>query len=183
MFREKLITHCAPTLAGIKTGSLFSYRMTPAVAQCKARWWDFRLRKRGVRIALLRVEGGRALIYAYRPGMLRTALDTPAAARFLAQYGYPATGTEEQALERLRSRMRGNTAFPHEIGLFLGYPVEDVQGFIEHQGNNFKYCGYWKVYGDEMAARRAFQRYAACTSAYHRLFQSGRTVKQLTVAA
>ena len=33
-------------------------------------------------------------------------------------------------------------AFPHEIGLLLGYPVEDVLGFIRHQGKNYLYTGY-----------------------------------------
>ena len=28
--------------------------------------------------------------------------------------------------------------FPHEVGLFLSYPPEDVKGFIDHRANNFK---------------------------------------------
>ena len=31
--------------------------------------------------------------------------------------------------------------FPHEVGLFLGYPPEDVKGFIDHRANNFKCAG------------------------------------------
>ena len=36
--------------------------------------------------------------------------------------------------------------FPHEMGLLLGYPIEDVRGFIEHNGCGCLYSGYWKVY-------------------------------------
>lgn len=36
--------------------------------------------------------------------------------------------------------------FPHEMGILLGYPVEDVEGFIINNGKNELYTGYWKVY-------------------------------------
>ena len=42
--------------------------------------------------------------------------------------------------------------FPHEVGLFLSYPPEDVKGFIDHRANDFKCAGLWKVYGDEEKA-------------------------------
>ena len=47
---------------------------------------------------------------------------------------------------RYREHMEGNGDFPHEIGLLLGYPPEDVIGFIENRGQNPLYIGYWKVY-------------------------------------
>lgn len=49
--------------------------------------------------------------------------------------------------------------FPHEVGLFLSYPPEDVKGFIDHRTNNFKCAGLWKVYGDEEKARSLFAKY------------------------
>lgn len=47
--------------------------------------------------------------------------------------------------------------FPHEIGLFLGYPLEDVQGFIENRAEGYKCVGCWKVYGDEEYAKQEFR--------------------------
>ena len=49
--------------------------------------------------------------------------------------------------------------FPHEIGAFLGYPVSDILGFIENNGKNYKFSGYWKVYGDAEEAKILFERY------------------------
>ena len=49
--------------------------------------------------------------------------------------------------------------FPHEVGLFLGYPVWDVKGFIEHKGQQYKLCGYWKVYDDVPGALCKFEEY------------------------
>ena len=49
--------------------------------------------------------------------------------------------------------------FPHEIGLFLGYPVEDVKGFIKNRGKNCLYSGYWKVYGKMAEKAKLFERF------------------------
>ena len=36
--------------------------------------------------------------------------------------------------------------FPHEVGVFLGYPLCDIQGFIKSQGDAYLFSGYWKIY-------------------------------------
>ena len=72
--------------------------------------------------------------------------------------------------------------FPHEVGLFLSYPPEDVKGFIDHRANGFKYAGLWKVYGDEEKARSLFAKYKKCTEIYCALWQSGSKLEQLAVA-
>ena len=51
--------------------------------------------------------------------------------------------------------MRG--PFPHEIGIFLGYPLYDVDCFIHHK--RCKYVGYWKVYSNLKNAKKQFNRY------------------------
>ena len=71
----------------------------------------------------------------------------------------------DACLEHLQKRFR--LEFPHEIGLFLDYPPEDVRGFLEHRGAESLAVGYWKVYGNVEKARRAFRRYrrAECDAA------------------
>jgi len=93
------------------------------------------------------------------------------------------------ALDTLKARLkdldaRGRTfCFPHEIGVFLGYPLEDVLGFIENGGRNCLSCGCWKVYSNECEALKAFERYEKCRAVYQRLFASGCPLTRLTVAA
>ena len=41
----------------------------------------------------------------------------------LEQFGYHREESLETKLDRLASRAAGQGGFPHEIGLFLGYPV------------------------------------------------------------
>ena len=87
-------------------------------------------------------------------------------------------------LERLRLCCAAEAAdFPHEIGVFLGYPLEDVVGFIRHRGKCFTCCGCWKSYGDPAAARQHFDQLAKCTAVYLRLFHSGTPILKLAVAA
>ena len=83
---------------------------------------------------------------------------------------------------RLACRFREGKEFPHEVGLFLSYPPEDVKGFIDHRANNFKCTGPWKVYGDEGKARSLFAKYKKCTEIYCALWQSGSKLEQLAVA-
>ena len=79
-------------------------------------------------------------------------------------------------------RLQGGEDFPHEIGLFLSYPPEDVQGFIENRAQNYKEIGVWKVYGDEEKARKTFAKYKKCTESYCRAFHAGKKLEQLAVA-
>ena len=73
--------------------------------------------------------------------------------------------------------------FPHEIGVFLGYPLDDVKGFIRHKGRDYTFCGCWKCYGDPQAARRRFERYHRCTAVLRRRYAEGTPITQLIVAA
>ena len=76
--------------------------------------------------------------------------------------------------------MKEQSAFPHEIGLFLGYPPEDVQGFLDHRP--CKCSGCWKVYGDENKAKKTFDLYKKCERVYCQQLARGIDIERLTVA-
>ena len=92
--------------------------------------------------------------------------------------GYPVDDGIEAMLAHL-SRRLCQEAFPHEIGLFLGYPPEDVEGFRRNKGQNYKLCGWWKVYGDAEEAGAFFQRCDRCRAALCRQVRSGRSLPEL----
>mgnify|MGYP002235714275 FL=1 len=89
----------------------------------------------------------------------------------------------EQCLALLKKRFEAAEAFPHEIGIFLDYPLGDVIGFIQNSGQNYKCSGCWKVYCNECEALKMFQKYRKCREVYRNLWEKGRSVLQLTVAA
>ena len=123
----------------------------------------------------------RVLLYLYSPSRLKRDLSDERATELLRAAGYSDTGAE-RSLVRLIGRLRCSEDFPHEIGLFLSYPPEDVKGFIEHKAADFKYSGLWKVYGDEKKAKELFDKYKKCTDIYCRLSEAGFGIEQLAVA-
>ena len=183
MFEEYLITHCSPTLASLKPASLFLYRFSSGEELYESvAVWDAQFQKKGIRITILRENAETALIYVYRPDAMGRELSRPEILSFLVSTGYQA-GTIDQMLEQLRTRLHGSEEFPHEIGVFLGYPLGDVVGFIENRGKNFTCCGCWKSYGDPDAAQKHFDQLSKCTAVYLRLFHSGTPILRLAVAA
>lgn len=179
MSEETLIRHCSPTLAGIKTGNIFSCtHESTDVLRDQIRALNRRLASRGLCILPLRISESSALIYVYRPSKLRADLAGADAAAVLASRGY-SDAKPSRCIATLAERLKGGD-FPHEIGLFLGYPVEDVIGFIEKR--ECKLSGAWKVYGDEELARRTFAKYKKCTDVYTRQHRSGKPIERLTVS-
>lgn len=184
MSEDVLVKNSSPTLAGLKTGSLFNLAFqSEEEREACLRGWNQVLSGKGLRACPVRIRENRALIYVYRPSQLARDLRDPAAAQILRERGYCPT-QPDRCLARLMERLKeGNdaSAFPHEIGLFLGYPPEDVSGFIQNATGQ-KFTGMWKVYGDVQRARRLFASYKKCTEVYCRQFFSGVSLERLAVA-
>lgn len=182
MSEDHLVRYCAPTLAGIKTGSLFGCTCTCADALRKTvRDLNKRLVPKGLRILPLQFTEQKALMYVYRPSGLRQDLAHKTAVRLLEENGY-CTGSCENCIAQLSRRLRDCDDFPHEIGLFLGYPPEDVAGFMDNKACNCKCVGCWKVYGDVDAAKKKFKQYHKCSQIYQKCWENGSSLERLAVA-
>ncbi len=165
MSNEMLVRYCAPTMASLKTGSMFCCRWADRNEMIgELRELNRRLRGKGLRILPLRWKDNRALVYLYRPGMLDRDLKAGLSQKLLLECGYPQGDTGSRIAE-LISRLESNQDFPHEVGLFLGYPPEDVDGFM-HRKDDWRMNGLWKVYGDVEEARRRFEQCRRCTREY-----------------
>lgn len=182
MSGEMLIKHCSPTLAGMKTGSMFVCRYESINEMRSAvRHWNRTLSQKGLRVLPLRFRENTALIYIYRPAKLKRDLMNETACCILHDRGYK-TEKPERCIVRLVQRLAEYEEFPHEIGLFLGYPPEDVCGFIENKAGNCKCCGCWKVYGNQETAQKTFIKYKKCTEVYCSQYANGKPIERLAVA-
>lgn len=179
-----LATHCAPALAGVKPASLVSCQRSrfPQLAQ-QLEEYRRAFAPKDVAFHILCACPGRYLLLVYRRAMLERCLAQDDAAHLLEQFGYRREETLEAKLERLGRRAAGQDGFPHEIGLFLGYPVEDVEGFIRYGGAGCKLCGCWKVYGDVEQAARQFARIAGVCRACVRRVEQGETLFEVFAVA
>ena len=120
MLERSLIAHGAPTLAGLKLGSLFNVAFVemPALER-EMQLLNAVLLPKGVTLTLLRADAQRALLYLYRERALLRELQREDVRAFLRHWGYRCSSLEE-AMAHLRERVAVEGAFPHEIGVFLG---------------------------------------------------------------
>ncbi|MBR2177300.1 MAG: DUF3793 family protein [Clostridia bacterium] len=182
MSEEVLVKHCSPTLAGLKTANMFTYKFESLEEErANIRSLNARLTRKGLRVIPLRKHNGATLIYVYRPEKLKKDLKDQTAHRLLRERGYSCESVD-RCIVRLMKRLRECESFPHEIGLFLGYPPEDVCGFIENKADGCKCVGCWKVYGDVEKAQALFEKYKRCTRICCSLAAKGCPVDKLAVS-
>ena len=183
MLERYLVEHCSPTLASIKTANLFTYAFSSEEeVQEQIDHWNASMRKKGIFVMELRRSEKAALIYVCRKSFLERDLKKPGVAQFMKKYGYTSLEPED-ALKLLQNKLQAREEFPHEIGIFLGYPLEDVVGFIENHGKNYTCSGYWKTYGDPQEAKRRFDSYRECTEVCREKYRQGTPIIQLVKAA
>ena len=183
MLERKIIEHCAPTLAGLKTANMFNYKFSSLEElYLELEKGNLILNKKGIFAEIIKCNESRALIYVYRKERLQNDLKKAGVEDLLLRYGYK-NNELRACLQHLKKRLAEYDCFPHEIGVFLDYPLLDVIGFIEQGGKNCKCCGVWKVYSNECETQQLFARFKKCTDIYMKVFAQGRTLMQLTVAA
>ncbi len=184
MFEFIFVRHTSATLQGYKAGSLFSYRPSCREMFLKAlETLDASLRGKGIRIRTIDRMSGSFQIFVYRPKMIDAMLSQQEFRCFLCQLGYPVDQGHEANVNHLLSKLQKSSEFPHEIGLFLGYPLEDVQGFITNKGKNYVFCGHWKVYSQPDKAKERFALFQRCREHCLACLQQGQSVFQLVQAA
>lgn len=154
----RVATQCGPVLKGVKISNLI--RVRPGEGQEIRK----KLENSGIICVSLYQDREMEVLFLYRYLQLEQHLRQPAVWQFLQKYGYEAWDVAS-VLGRLRARYRQYAAdggeFPHELGVLLEYPVEDVEGFIQNRGENCLVSRYWKVYGNRQQAERTFRLYDA----------------------
>ena len=183
MLEKQIIENCAPTLAGLKTANMFNYKFSTLKSLYQElEMSNQTLEAKGLYTEVLKITESRALIYVYRKKRLQNDLRKEGVFDLLKKYGYHSSNLAD-CLAFLKIRLQKYDCFPHEIGIFLDYPLSDVIGFIKHGGKNCKCCGIWKVYSNECETKQLFARFKKCTDVYIDVFTRGRSLTELTVAA
>lgn len=179
-----LAAYCSPTLAGLKPASLVSCDRT-LYPDLPRRLRDYRtaFAPRGVRFEIVCACRERYLLLVYHRARLARRLGEADVRCMLRSFGYAPGQLLEALLWQLKRRMAQGGSFPHEIGLFLGYPIEDVVGFIRNAGRGCKLCGYWKVYGDAEAAAALFDRLERVCRAVTKRIEQGETLLEVFAVA
>ena len=173
---EQIAVQCAPLLAGLKPSNLLIIPMGMEAV--------LRHSLRGTRIAmyLLSEYDGKQVFLLYKVNELIVYLTEQSVQRLLLDLGYE-SGELYSLLQRVSKKYTAHKqekeAFPHELGLLLGYPAVDVKGFMEQAGKNFLYSGYWKVYGNVRETVLLFKEFGRAKEYVVRLVKQGYSIAEI----
>ena len=155
--RESAAQQCAPVIFGIKPSNLLIIERETAYVLKSL------IDATGLKVRCLSPYSRRQVWFLFNESALDAQLKDAENRAFIESLGYAAGLSLDEMLLQLCRRFQaykcGETGFPHELGVFLGYPLCDVRGFIENQGKNYLYSGYWKVYDNENETKMLFRRY------------------------
>ena len=174
--RFQVALQCAPFLKGIKISSV----ITMEQKMCEELQEIFE--ETEVEYRILSCRDSRCLVFFFRRSELEYHLMLPDNQRLLEAYGYHMRNLDEM-LKRLAQRVRQISSrklgFPHEIGVFLGYPKEDVEGFIHNEGRKYLMIGYWIVYSNPSRAKMIFKSYDQAKEGVVREFLAGKSIREI----
>jgi hypothetical protein len=165
-----------PAIGGVKPASLVRLPRN-GMDRAWDTWGEEICRELDISAVILRESSTGVLVLLYRRCLLRRVLKGPSG-RYLLSLSCPARRGLDSCLEYLAGRFSAwdggslpaedacHTApsrdsvcpvqFPHEVGIFLGYPLEDVIAFCAGKLHPCNCQGYWKVYHRPEKAKRAF---------------------------
>ncbi|MDD3368868.1 MAG: DUF3793 family protein [Lachnospiraceae bacterium] len=149
----QLAVQCAPLLAGVKMSNLLIIAPKELVQIHR------QLRGTGISSVILAADKDKVTLLLYRAEELSAYLQSELIQKFLKSMGYGNPEDFKYFRKRYEAYLYLGGEFPHEMGLFLGYPLENVVGFMENEGRNYLYTGYWKVYADVPAKISLFTLY------------------------
>ncbi len=178
-FAYKLASHSAPALLGVKPASLFSLSNGDYDFRREAQTFSQHAKQHGLQLRVICRCETRSLLLVFRTDLMDRLLEDPKRRAVLSCFGYDMAWDREACLMRLANRIANNATFPHETGIFLGYPLADVLGFIQNHGENYKLCGAWKVYDNPEQARHVFAVYDHCKTMLCQQLAQGQDLYQV----
>ena len=160
--------YCAPCLLGKKPASLFSM---PIEIYNKSQRKIEALKKQGLCVHFLYKLNGKAHLLVFSEAKSKELLGIDEIKEAYSFFGYEKGFSFEDLKVGLFTKFsqfsskklwQRQDVFPHEIGLFLGYPSEDVLQYYLKQGKDYLFSGYWKVYTNPEKAIETFRLYDEC---------------------
>ncbi|MCR5401248.1 MAG: DUF3793 family protein [Treponema sp.] len=201
-FDKVFISCAAPAFCGIKAGNLFSLPVQLFNKEKYEEWKKLFLSV-GLKCRAVKISSKKILVLVYNSLWINEILSSPHVSAYLKSKGYLLDfGESEEAYKKgcnknlwgllneseafissLFYRIQYSSSFPHEIGILLGYPLQDVIAFEKSQGKNFSFCGIWKCYSESREAvekaRLCQCRFRECSGLCSEWFEQGCSLCQI----
>lgn len=163
-----LMLECAEVLAGVKPANLISIgNRTQPCGRNLYQIWQKHHRELATRLAdltimVLQTKERALLLLCYNRDRLEHHLAHAGIRTLLHKAGYEINATSSALLDELRRRIGNNDSFPHEIGLFIGYPAKDVAAFMGLIPLPFACQCLWKIYGNPEKSLDLAEKFRCC---------------------
>lgn len=175
---DQIFVKCSSqTLCGIKPANLFS---VPCRDYSESVFEEWKKVVKGQGLSIVSFERGPVVVvFVYDFAWIRKILGDSFVCAYLSGKGYSDVLDTGKTLDELFVQLRESEGFPHEVGIFLGYPIEDVICFEINEGKQCKYCGYWKSYCNPEEAKKCCDRFRECSRICKQWFEEGYSVPQI----
>ena len=174
---ERFIIKLASVFAGAKPAVLFSLcNRTCQKGVNPYQEWDHHKQKildeYNISVMTMRKSESKNLLYFYDKELLSFILKKKSITGFLKNLGYYSCENMEDYLGVLKKRF-SKYLIPHEIGLFLGYPLKDVVGFMCKELPAV-YSDRWKVFGEPGCSVSLMEYHKKAEVFFKKCIQEGR---------
>lgn len=102
-------------------------------------------------------NGGKRVLFINESSM-KKVLSNKRCINFLKFLGYKSSENINDYMDELVCRLESNN-FPHEIGVFLGYPLKDVLGFMGYGKKELVEICNWRIYGDKEVSQKIYNKF------------------------
>lgn len=172
----QLALQCAPLITGLKVSNLL------IISKGNEKVVKRILNRTGISYYRLIQTRAKTTFLLFRRNELEEFLSDENVRNVLMKAGYKSLQIDKILRTfslRYEAYIQGDKSFPHEMGLLLGYPVEDVVGFVENNGKNFLYSGYWKVYENQKAKVKLFDKFKVAEETLIHLLSNGLSMSDI----
>jgi len=172
----QIAMQCAPVVTGLKISNLL---ILPKEMEYQVKYLFSQTALDVIPLAVSKDKITFLLCQKYK---LKLFIGRKEVRELFVNYGYKKVSIDsvlKQFSERYQLFTNGKGEFPHEMGLLLGYPVNDVKGFIKYRGKNFLYCGYWKVYCNLEEKLACFREYDSAREMMVELLKEGVSIREI----
>lgn len=181
---DQTFIHCAsPAMCGIKPANLFSIRKQVfensknSISQTLKKW-KIEFESIGMNFICIERSDNLLLFFVYRKTLLEKSIfSSKWVNSYLRKKNYPVKNGLDAIIQELSKRLSVQKDFPHEVGIFLGYPICDVIAFEQKIKSESKFNGYWKVYSKnslELKKAKALSNlYKNCSEICLQMFKKG----------
>lgn len=173
---RQLAFQCAPLLMGIKVSNIF------IVSRQEEQKVKVLFRGSVISYEVLFKCDKRIIFLLYDKIQLQKHISEETQQCLMRQLGYTEHNLEsiiKKLAQRYQCYMTFKEQFPHELGVLLGYPHEDVEAFIKYHGKGCLCSGYWKVYYDVQTAEKTFKSYDRAKQMVIKMVDQGMTIHEI----